>query len=114
MHRPVEAKLYAPSHTWAMKLSQLDRQAGRLRIATVDLPDNGVPLPGRTGEQLGYIDDEAADKLGNVFMTRTGTTLTVVTDSARAKRGHGPISNQKTRREGGIRTRDLSVPNAAR
>ncbi len=59
-------------------------------------------------------DDEAADKLGDVFMTRTGTTLTVVTDSARAKRGHDTASHRKTRREGGIRTRDLSVPNAAR
>ena len=54
-HTPREAKLYAPSHTWAMKLSQLDRQAGRLRIATVAMPDEDVPLP-VNGELLGYVE----------------------------------------------------------
>jgi len=34
-----EAKLYGPSHTWAMKLSQLNRQSGIVRIITYSLPD---------------------------------------------------------------------------
>lgn len=33
-----ELKLYRPSHTWGMKLSQLDRQPGTVRIVTFRLP----------------------------------------------------------------------------
>lgn len=33
-----ELKLYRPSHTWGMKLSQLDRQEGTVRIVTFRLP----------------------------------------------------------------------------
>lgn len=38
LFRTSEAKLYGASHTWAMKLSQLHRQAGRCRILTYSLP----------------------------------------------------------------------------
>ncbi|MEA3200084.1 MAG: hypothetical protein QOE90_1512 [Thermoplasmata archaeon] len=36
--KPTEAKLYGPTHTWAMKLSQLHRQVGVCRIVTYSLP----------------------------------------------------------------------------
>jgi len=38
LFRSEEIKLYKPSHTWAMKLSQLDRQNGIVRIMTYSLP----------------------------------------------------------------------------
>ena len=59
-------------------------------------------------------DREAVDKLGERFMSHPERATLKVVESSRAFRGHGPTPHQKTRREGGIRTRDLSVPNAAR
>jgi len=46
-----EAKLYHPSHTWGMKLNQLNRQKGTVRIVT-------YRLPGREGE--GYYEQQIA------------------------------------------------------
>lgn len=37
--KAAEVKLFIPSHSWGMKLSQLPRQAGRVRILTYSLPD---------------------------------------------------------------------------
>lgn len=37
--KATEAKLFVPGHTWGMKLSQLAKQAGRVRILTYSLPD---------------------------------------------------------------------------
>lgn len=37
--KAAEVKLFKPSHSWGMKLSQLPRQAGRVRIMTYSLPD---------------------------------------------------------------------------
>lgn len=39
--RASEVKLFTPSHTWGMKLSQLAKQAGVVRILTYSLP--GLP-----------------------------------------------------------------------
>lgn len=38
-----ELKLYKRTHTWGMKLSQLDRQTGTVRIVTFRLPGSHLP-----------------------------------------------------------------------
>lgn len=38
--KAVEVKLFKPSHSWGMKLSQLSRQLGHVRILTYSLPDH--------------------------------------------------------------------------
>jgi phosphatidylserine/phosphatidylglycerophosphate/cardiolipin synthase-like enzyme len=37
--KPKEVKIYAHTHSWGMKLSQLHRQTGTVRIITYSLPD---------------------------------------------------------------------------
>lgn len=37
-----ELKLYRPTHSWGMKLSQLERQQGTVRIVTFRLPGSSV------------------------------------------------------------------------
>lgn len=46
--KATEVKLFMPSHSWGMKLSQLPKQAGRVRILTYSLPDRSY-----VAEQLG-------------------------------------------------------------
>jgi len=101
----------------AMVLDKVDVKTAQTRLGHSD-PRLTLAIYAQATDEG---DQQAADKLGERFMPRT---LRVVGEP-RANRGHDP-SRRKSRRqqtpddlrklsrEGGIRTRDLSVPNAAR
>jgi hypothetical protein len=54
--KPSEVKLYVSSHSWGMKLSQLGKQNGTVRIITYSLPD------------LDYIKEQFARRPENIWI----------------------------------------------